>query len=463
MVMEKNMVVRLEDCVKFLQVVVFIGIFTLPSYARSVDCELSYLPADFYEGSQAATSGICTADFTGDGWLDVAVANRGSDDVIVFRNDGTSHFEVHAIIPIGFESTPRYVVSGDFDGDGDLDAATSNWNAHEDDPVGYNGGSTAILLNDGTGNLSVTEEHINLRTSCIDIADLNGDGYLDIIAPHWDPDVGSIGPGIATILKNNGNGTFEEVAQVPIGNLPRGIDVGDLDNDGDVDFAIANMGNDDSVTVVENLGNFTFAVKTPLTEGTTPRYLAIGDVTGDGLNDISVVHKVPNTLLVYRNDGSFNFSLFGVYPTADNPHSVAVEDINGDCSTDVIVSHVGDNFVYLFKNDGFGNLDMYAMESLHGPAHVITADINEDGKPDVLTADVNGGYFNVHISEVQQVGCTAECRADLNNNGTVDVLDIIVLISQWGQPCSSADLDDSGFVDVSDIITLINVYGNICE
>jgi hypothetical protein len=460
--MEKK-ILRSNMPTKFAVVSAFIGFNAFLASAGAVECGWTFLPTDFYQGSQAATSGICTADFNGDGTLDVAVANRGSDDVILFANDGTGQYSILSTVYIGFESTPRYVVSGDFDGDGDMDAATSNWNAHEDDPLGYNGGSTAILLNDGTGNLSVTEEHINLRTSCIDIADLNGDGHIDIIAPHWDPDVGSSGPGIASILKNNGNGTFVEVAQVPIGNLPRGIDVGDLDNDGDVDFAIANMGSDDSVTVVENLGNFTFAVRTPLTEGTTPRFLAIGDVTGDGLNDISVVHKVPNTLLVYRNDGSFNFSLFGVYPTADNPHSVAVEDINGDCSTDVLVSHVGDNFVYLFENDGNGNLDSFAIESLHGPSHVITADINDDGKPDVLTADVNGGYFNVHISEVQQVGCTTECRADLNQNGIVDVLDIIVLISQWGSPCNSGDLDDSGIVDVADIIMLISVWGSICE
>jgi len=455
--------IRIDMLSRFAAISTFIGITGYLPSALADTCDWAFAPVDFYEGSQAATSGICTADFTGDGWLDVAVANRGSDDVIVFANDGSSHFSLFSVTSIGVNSTPRYVVSSDFDGDGDIDAATSNWSAHEDDPEGYSGGSAAVLLNDGAGNLVLSEEHIFLRTSCLDIADLNGDGHVDIIAPHWDPEVGSSGPGIASILKNNGDGTFAEVTEVPIGNLPRGIDVGDLDNDGDIDFAISNMGNDNSVTIVENLGNFTFAVRTPLTEGATPRYVAIGDVTGDGLNDISVVHKVPNTLLVYKNDGDFSFSLFGVYPTADNPHSVEVEDVDGDCALDVLVSHVGENFVYLFRNDGVGNLDRLAIESLHGPAHVITADINEDGKPDVLTADVNGGYFNVHVSEIHQVGCgPLECRADLNNSGSVEVMDIIELISQWGAQCGPSDLNRNGVVDVLDIIELISVWGAGC-
>ena len=460
--MEKKLI-RIKRPFRFTLSLAFIGLNASVPFALGAECEWLFSPADFYEGVQAATSGICSADFDGDGWLDIAVANRGSDDVIVFSNDGTAQYSILSTVSIGVGSTPRYVVSGDFDGDGDIDAATANWSAHAGDPVGYNGGSVAILLNDGNGVLTLSEEHNFLRTSCLDIIDLNGDGHLDIIVPHWDPAVGSNGPGIASILKNNGDGTFVEITEVPIGNLPRGIDVGDIDNDGDFDFAISNMGSDDSVTVVENIGKFKFSVRDPLLNGITPRYLAIGDVTGDGLGDISVVHKTPNNLIVYKNDGDFNFSMFGEYPTADNPHSVEVDDIDGDCTLDVLVSHVGDNIVNLYKNDGEGFFTLTQIQSLHGPAHVITADVNEDGRKDVLTADVNGGYFNVHLSNVYQVGCEPlECRADLDNSGMVEVMDIIELISQWGTPCGPSDLNRSGVVDVLDIIELISVWGSEC-
>ena len=255
--------IRIKTPMMFVVFMTFIGLNAggTSVYAQYMDdeCEWIFSPTDWYPGPDeddvaVGTSGICSADFTGDGTLDIAIANRWLDNVMFFSNDGLGQFSLHSTTPTGPGSIPRYVVCGDFDGDGDIDAATANWTAHEDDPPGYGGGSLTVLLNDGSGVFTVTEEHLLLGAACLDVADLNGDGILDLIVAHWDPAVGSDGPGIATVLKGNGDGTFVEVADVPIGNLPRGIDVGDLDNDGDIDFAVSNMGSDDSVTVVENLG-----------------------------------------------------------------------------------------------------------------------------------------------------------------------------------------------------------------
>ena len=476
--------IRIKTPMMFVVFMTFIGLNAggTSVYGQYMDdeCEWIFSPVDFYEGSGAGTSGICSADFNGDGTLDVAIANRNLHNVMVFSNDGLGQFSLLSTTPIchGFASKPRYVVCGDFDGDGDIDAATANWDAHcehceEWDPPGYEGGSLTVLLNDGSGVFTVTEEHLLLRAACLDVADLNGDGILDLIVAHWVPEVGSSGPGIATVFRGIGDGTFEEVAYVAVGNLPRGIDVGDLDNDGDIDFAVSNMGNLEgghSVTVVENLGNFNFAVRSPLLEGTTPRFLAIGDVTGDGLSDISVVHKEVNTMLVYKNEDDFNFSLslFDVYPTADNPHSIAVADIDGDCSLDLIVSHVGappPYFVYLYRNNRSGVFEKTEIESLHQPAHVITADVNDDGKPDVLTACVSGGYFNVHMSEVAQIGCTDACFADINHDGVVSVEDFLIIISNWGQEGFSCrgDIDGNGAVNVADLLIMLNNFGGECD
>ena len=168
----------------------------------------------------------------------------------------------------------------------------------------------------------------------------------------------------------------------------------------------------------------------------------------------------------YKNDENFDFSLFGVYPTADNPHSIAVADMDGDCSLDVIVSHVVDNVAYLFRNNRSGVFERTETESLHGPAHVITADVNDDGKPDVLTACVNGGYFNVHKSEVAQTGCTDACRADVTHDGVVSIEDFLIIISTWGL-CESfgccGDIDDNGAVNVTDLLIMLNNFGEECD
>jgi hypothetical protein len=429
------------------------------SSAQGYQCQWNFAPQNQYDtGPSAATSGIATADFNEDGFLDVAVSNRNTDEVVIFAGDGSGQLSVLSSVDIGIESIPRYVVAGDFDGDGHIDIATSNWEAGAD--ASYSGGSVTVALNDGTGTMKVTNELFFLRSACIEVDDVDNDGDPDLIAPHWDPNYGSSGPGITSILLNQGDATFE-VIDVPIGNLPRGIDTGDLDGDGDIDFAVSNLG-DNTVTLVENLGKGNFATVTNMPVGDGPRYLSIGDLNNDGLNDIAIVHKVDNELWILQNDGDMVFTEIGVYPTSDNPHSTTIEDINGDCKLDVIVSHVGENWVYIYENDGEANMvSTIEIPSLKGPAHVITSDLDGDDKPDILTADVNGGYVSVHLSQVDQTGC-AQCHGDLSGNGMVDVADIIQLISDWGpctDTCCPSDLNRDGSVEVNDIIEIISSWG----
>jgi len=451
--------IRIETQISFFSVPLVV-ICCMQSLSEAQQCEWDFVPQDYHPGVLAATTGICTADFNGDGWLDIAISNRGTDNVCVFVGDGAGDFELLSCVDIGSTNTPRYVVAGDLDGDGDIDAATSNWNGAFDDD--YPGGSVSILLNDGFGFLTVFDEHLFYRASCIDIADLNEDGHLDLVVPHWDLTQGSQGPGITSILLNNGDASFKEV-QVANGIQPRGVDIGDLDGDGDLDIAISNLASN-TVTIVENLGsnNFNNTVHT-LKVGTGPRFLAIGDLDDDGLSDLAVVHKDVDTLGIYLNQGGMIFSWETSYKTADNPHSTYVEDINGDCNLDVIVSHVGENVIYLYKNNGLGELELpQQLVSLHAPAHVITADVNGDDKPDILTADVNGGYFSVHVSEVIQKICSF-CYGDLTGDGSIDVTDLLALLSDWNQPKSPtfciSDLSDDGIVNVTDLLIVVGNWG----
>ncbi|MBC8523270.1 VCBS repeat-containing protein [PVC group bacterium] len=435
---------------------------TIVSSAEGYQCVWNFAPQNQYDTSDgvlAETTGIDTADFNGDGLLDVAVSNRKTDEVMLFAGDGAGNLAFLSRASVGVGAIPRYVVAGDFDGDGDLDAATANWEGGSS-PT-YLGGSVSILLNDGIGNLSVSDELFYYRSSCIAVSDIDGDGDPDLIVPHWDPANGSSGPGITTILLNNGDATFNGI-DVPIGRLPRGVDVGDLDSDGDLDFAVSNLG-DNTVTIIENLGGGTFATVASVSTGLEPRYVAIGDLDQDGLGDLAVVHKTNNELWIMKNQGGMVFLGIGTYPTSINPHSTTIDDINGDCNLDVIVSHVGANWVYVYENDGFGAIvNTVQILSLKGPAHVITADINEDGRSDLLTADANdGGYTSIHLNNVHQGACG--CNGDLTLDGSVDVLDVLELLGGWGscqpQSCCTSDLTGDGFTNVMDLLEIIGLWG----
>jgi hypothetical protein len=389
---------------------------------------------------------------------------------MIFAGDGAGNLSYLSAVTLGTGAIPRYVVSGDFDGDGDIDAATANWGDGAVDG-GYNGGSVSILLNDGSGNLTEIDTLFFLRSSCIAVSDIDNDGDPDLIVPHWDDGAGDPGAvdGVATILINNGQAVFSGV-DVPIGNKPRGIDVGDLDFDGDLDIAVSNLG-DHTVTIIENVGAGNFETVASISVGLQPRYVAIGDLDQDGLGDLAVVNKGDNSLWILKNYGGMVFAEVGIYSTHEYPHSTTIDDINGDCKLDVIVSHVGgagaEKYVYIYENDGQALMaNIFELRSIKAPAHVITADMNVDGRPDILTADTNdGGYTSIHLSEVDQKGCPL-CYGDLVIDGSVDVNDLLHLLGNWSVDddqcdtyCCPGDVDGNGTVDVDDLLQLIGAWG----
>ena len=182
----------------------------------------------------------------------------------------------------------------------------------------------------------------------------------------------------------------------------------------------------------------------------------------DGLNDIAVVHKEDNELWILRNHGGFVFSNIGIYPTYDNPHSTEIADLNGDCVPEVITSHVGGPWVYIYENNGAGIMvDTKVLASANGPAHIISADVNMDGVLDLITANTNNGSTTVHISEVDQVGCSV-CYGDIDGSGSVDVIDLIEVIGAWGScpnQCCPSDINNDGDINVIDLIDVISAWG----
>lgn len=117
-------------------------------------------------------SAIVTADFNGDGKLDLAVTDSGGNAVIILLGNGDGTFGTPSTIPVG--NTPIAIVVGDFDGDGKLDLAVAN----EGD------GTITLLLGNGDGTLtqaSGSPYAVGAVPVGIAAADFNGDGKLDLV------------------------------------------------------------------------------------------------------------------------------------------------------------------------------------------------------------------------------------------------------------------------------------------
>jgi len=202
--------------------------------------------------------GVSTADFNGDGWIDIFVANDQKENQLWF-NRGNGTFENRALRSgvaldgAGVAKANMGVDAGDFDNDGDEDLITTVLTREGD----------SLYVNDGTG---LFEERS--MDSGIGIAsrpytgwgvawiDFDNDGWLDLLAVNGlvkqDLDALSAGNPFPyqqrnQLLRNLGNGRFEDVTDragrvFGLKAVGRGSAFGDIDNDGDVDVLIVNSG-----------------------------------------------------------------------------------------------------------------------------------------------------------------------------------------------------------------------------
>ena len=135
--------------------------------------------------------------------------------------------------------------------------------------------------------------------------------------------------------------------------------------------------------------------------------IATADMNGDGIPDLVELSTSDSTVNVVTVDADGDFSLLPPQSFADitQMSSVAIADVNGDGIPDVIISDGSGSAggVRVLLNDGHGNLAAdvsYASETGagSGPVSVSVADINGDGKPDLVTANGRDGTVSVLIN-----------------------------------------------------------------
>ena len=200
--------------------------------------------------------GVSTADFNGDGWMDIYVANDGKENQLwLNRRDGT--FENGALLAgvalpqSGKAEGSMGVDAGDFDNDGDEDLVMTELTAE----------GTNLYVNDGTGIFTDASASSAIGPSSMPFTgfgavwlDFDNDGLLDVVSVNGTVQIveglrqaGDPFPmhQKKLLLRNTGGGRFEDVtaragAAFGLSEVGRGLAVGDVDNDGDIDLLIGN-------------------------------------------------------------------------------------------------------------------------------------------------------------------------------------------------------------------------------
>lgn len=314
-------------------------------------------------------NGMCTGDFNGDGKIDLAISNVGTNNVSIFLGFGTGSFANPVNYSVG--SDPYAVISADFNNDTKLDLITSN----------YSSKNISVLIGLGNGTFASAINYPAVKPTAITTSDFNKDGYLDLALSN-DSSFNKI-----SILYGASNGTFGAAINFNSGTISTQIISTDFNGDTYPDIAtVSGPNNSVSVKLGSAIGFDTLFVN--YTVGTYAASLTFADFNGDSKKDIVVANANSNNISVLLGLGTGAFASPVNYSTGIALPSIVSSDFNGDSFIDLASSNFGTNSVIVllgFGNGTFGPANSFATGN--GPTGVIIADFNGDSKIDLTSSN----------------------------------------------------------------------------
>jgi hypothetical protein len=288
------------------------------------------------------------------------------------------------------------------DGDWTVEIADLNGDGHPDLVVanqygiGQNSlvGSIGVFMGNGDGTF---QPEVNYSSGGSDyyaaravIADVNGDGKPDVLVANegFAGEAATVG-----VLLGNGDGTFQNVVTYAVMN-PSTLAVADLNGDGKPDLVVGSCCNQ---TVSVLLGNGDGTFQSPVvypSVGYLITDIAVADLTGNGKPDLLVAGGTG--IGVYRGNGDGTFQPFVLFSFDEfGPNSMIARDINGDGKVDLIIGGTNAPGLLVLIGNGDGTFQSPVAYSSGGSSNyvpkIILGDVNDDGKPDLLVSTATFG------------------------------------------------------------------------
>ena len=383
-----------------------------------------------------ALTRVRAADFNHNGNLDLVVGGRRSEDnttyIYYYENDGANPPSFTRSIIHQKADTQRLndLAIGDLNGNNSLDVVVAYQNFFDNMPD--------ILFSDGGSPPQWTTQSVDFLSvglRDLEIADLNGNGHLDVIAKDnnrvlWAPNPGGTSPvftvsALLTALPGND------------------IKVADINGDGHLDLVVSNELKE-WIRWYENDGDASpdFTLRHQIDTPNRPWSLDVVDVNGNGSMDI-VAGLLSQQLKVYLNDGSITPTFItNSYPTRFTPRELGHGDLNGDGAVDLyhtsLNSVLGYDTPEWFRNSSTTSGVFTAHAASAGLPVLSTfaiGDLTGDGFDDVVSGSLqdsrvawypalttNGTAFGIETVTTNVGSPTALLVTDLNGDGNPDLV-----------------------------------------
>jgi hypothetical protein len=275
-----------------------------------------------------------------------------------------------------------------------------------------------------------TDVEVNDYPTSLVTGDVTADGAPDIVFG---------GKQGASILANDGTGSFSHAGAFPVGSFPGAMVMGDFDADGQPDLAVANTytasgAPGTTISILLSDGPASFGEPSPVIVAPRPLRLATGDLNQDGTLDLVVMHDSGTTLSILAGDGAGGFGAPAVVAAGIYTRALAVADADGDGDLDVAtVGSTDTEYVAsVLLNDGMGGLGVPSTFIVGDfPDALAFGDLDADGTPDLAVAAVEEvsvlagdgtGSFGPRTSIPMASGQRAIAIADLNGDALPDLI-----------------------------------------
>jgi hypothetical protein len=343
---------------------------------------------------------IVCGDLDGDGKAEIVMAAKNKG-VSIYQNRTTVNtLDFYYLYEFTIGTNIISVDVADINGDGKLDVVAAN----------PGGAGMVVLINKGptsTGLLSfMPAQNVNADPAnpfwFVKAADINRDGRIDVAGASRTPDM-------LSVFKRTSaeSSTFITTPDVSLVASPGGMTAGDIDGDLKADMIIMAQ---HGVSVFRNTSsqdNITFAARADVNTTYPPTGVSVTDVNGDGKNDLVITHYNASisssaTVSVFLNtstSGTVSFAAPVDYALTENPLGVEAGDMDGDGKPDLVLFN--ETNVIVMKNRSTSSVISFAAGVSYGAglhtSAVALCDINRDGLPDIVYTDANGNLSTMSV------------------------------------------------------------------